>query len=813
MKRQTRAIVIGGGIAGASVLYQLAKAGWSDAMLVEQGDLADGTTWHSAGHCIVPYVSRHLTHFTRESISTFRDLELETGRSPGFLEIGALTLATTPGRVDELRRLAGAARSEDVPYELIGPAEAARIWPLAELDGVLLAGYSPSAGRVDPSTVTAILAAAAAARGAEVHRQTSVTGVRQLPSGSWEVATSQGPVEAEVVVNAAGQWARDVGRLSGLEIPTLPLEHQYVLTAPIAELAGVRDLPILRDPDCGFYLRQEGEGVLIGVYEDDVRAWGADGIPDDFLRQLLPGDLDRIAGLVEGAGRRVPVVADAGIRTVLNGPDAYTSDDQFIMGPVAGRPTYFLFAGFNSAGVQTAPGAARYLVEWIVGGEPTTDLDEFDARRFGPQVVGRRYLDVRAKETYRSHYPIRYPTEEHHSGRPSRTSPLHDLLRARGGVFGERFGWERPLFFGDPDGSTVDDGSFRRPAWFERTRAEAAAIHERVGIIDQTSFSKHLVEGPGAAAFLDGMIATALPEVGRVGYAILLTNRGTIDNDLTISRLDDDRFYLVGAASGEVRDRERLLEHAPTNGSVAITSVSTRFGALTITGPGARTLLERASGQSFADDVAPFMSVRPIELGFTSGWALRVSYSGELGWEVHLPIEMLRSAYLELQACGRDLGLTDAGYRVLDALGMERGYGAIGADLSRDYSPIEAGLGTLIRMDKGPFVGRDGLLDRHRDGVPRHRAWLLFDADVPVLPSGMEPVSQGGRLVASTVRGGHGHRLGRAIAVAYLPTDVVEDPSGLTVGILDEEWPVVAERRAPYRAGASRPTTAAGASA
>lgn len=799
MRSGARVVVIGGGIAGASVLYQLVRHGWSDVVLVEQGDLADGTTWHSAGHCIVPYVSRQMTHFTRESIATYRRLEAESGRATGFLEIGSLTLATTSERVDELRRLEGAARVEDVPYQLISPDEAAKLWPLASYEGVILAGHSPRAGRVDPSSGTAALAAAAVQGGAEIHRRTRVTAVDLLRSGEWSITTGQGMIRAEYVVNAGGQWARDIGHLSGIDIPTVPLEHQYILSAPIAELAGLRDLPILRDPDRGFYLRQEGEGLLVGVYEDDVRAWAVDGIPPGFLHQLLPGDIDRIASLVECAGRRVKVLADAGIRTVVNGPDAYTPDDRFIMGPVPGHPTYFVFAGFNSAGVQTSPGAARYLAEWMIEGEPTTDLDEYDARRFGPQTRSVRYLVEGAKETYRNHYPVRHPIEERRSGRPSRTSPLHDLLAQRGAVFGERFGWERPVWFAPPGGPAADQQSFHRPGWFNAVRAESLAIRDRVGIVDQTSFAKHIVEGPGAAGFLDKVIATKLPAVGRIGYAIVLAERGGIAMDLTIARLATDRFYLVGAAAGEVRDRHYLLERMPTDGSVRVESVTTEIGVLTVAGPRSAELIERVSGVPLSSTDTPFLSHREIPIGYATVRAMRLSYTGELGWELHLPIEFLRPTYLALREAGADLGLTDVGYRSLDWLGLEMGFGALGSDLTRDYSPMEAGLGRLIRLDKGSFVGRDALLERHASGVDRHRVWLLLEPSSEAQPNGMEPVSRDGELVGFTVRGGFGPRLGRAIAIAYLSTDVVESGSGLTLGILNEEYPVTISAHPPYR--------------
>jgi dimethylglycine dehydrogenase len=798
MRSHARVAVIGGGIAGASVLYHLARLGWTDTILLEQGDLADGTTWHSAGHCIIPYVSRQMTRFTRESIAVFQGLEAESGRSAGFHEIGSLTLAPTYVRADELKRLHGAARVEGVPFELIGPGEVPVIWPQATLDGVIVAGHSPTAGRVDPASATAGLTAAAKRSGAEVQRRTRVLSTQRTSAREWSISTTAGAVRAEYLVNATGQWARETARSAGVQVPIVPLEHQYVLTGAIAELEGAPAQPILRDPDNGFYLRQEGEGLLVGIYEDDVRAWGADGIPPDFLRRLLPGDIHRIAPWLKNAGRRVPILAEAGIRQVVNGPDAYTPDDRFLMGPAPGLPTYFVFAGFNSAGVQTSPGAARYLAEWIVGGEPTADLDEFDLRRFGPHAMASAYVLAGAMETYHNHYPVRHPIEERRSARPLRMSPIHELLAARGAVFGERYGWERPVWFARQGERAEDRQSFRRPAWFDAVKRECLAIRDAVGVVDQTSFSKHLVEGPGAAPFLDRMIATRLPEVGSLGYALMLNAGGGIEIDLTISRLAPDTFYLVGAAAGEVRDAERIREHLPVDGSVSIRTISTEIGVLTVSGPRSRALLERASGVSMPASEFPFMSWRELPIGLTVARALRVSYAGELGWELHVPIETLRTAYLALVAAGEDLGLVDVGYRALDSLGLEKGYGLLGADLTREYTPLRAGLGRLIRFDKGSFIGRDALLRERAAGPTTRLAWLLFEEGSPALPSGMEPVCRDGGLVGFTVRGAYGHRIDRPLAVAYLAPEVLADPRHLTVEILGEEHGVVVSPRPPY---------------
>ena len=672
------------------------------------------------------------------------------------------------------------------------------MWPTASMHGVIAAGYSPTAGRVDPASAAAALAAAAVQRGAEMCLRTRVIATNAAPDGTWLVETSGGAVEADYVVNATGQWARDVGQLAGVVIPVVPLEHQYVLSGPCAESQNGVRLPILRDPDHGFYLRQEGNGLLVGMYEDDARTWGTDGVPHDFLRKLLPPDLDRIVPWFEAAEARVPALARAGIRTIVNGPDAYTSDDRFVMGPVAGSRTYFVFAGFNSAGVQTSPGAARYLAEWIVGGEPTADLDDYDARRFGSHATSMQYLVDGAKETYRNHYPIRYPVQERESGRPLRTSPIHDQLATRRAVFGERFGWERPVWFAAEGETAEDRPSFERPNWFDAVGRECLAIRDRVGVVDQTSFSKHIVTGPGSAAFLDSLIATALPAVGSLRYALLLNSRGTIETDMTIACVAPETYYLVSAAASEVRDRERILELMPSGNDVRLRTVTTEVGVLTITGPSSRELLERITGVELSDTVAPFLSVRNLMVGHCAVRALRVAYSGELGWELHMPVEMLREAYLIIVEAGADLGIRDVGYRALESLGLEKGYGSLGLDLTREYTPLEAGLSGLIRFRKEYFIGRDALLRQREIGVTRSLAWLLLDSHVLATPSGMEPVMRGDDLVGFTVRGGYGYRIDRPLAVCYLPIEILTASPDLSMEIQGEIVPAELSVRPAY---------------
>jgi dimethylglycine dehydrogenase len=603
-------------------------------------------------------------------------------------------------------------------------------------------------------------------------------------------------VTAGTVVVAAGQWSREVAALAGARLPVVPMPHHYVLTEAVPALAGAgRELPVLRDPDRGFYVRQDGDGLLVGPFEQGVRPWALDGIPKGFSNRLLPPELGRILPALEAAAERVPVLADLELAKVLHGPDGYTPDGLPLMGFVPGARDLFVLAGFSIFGIVWSGGAGRYAAEWILEGQPRDSMWEVDVRRFG-EHAGVGYTARRAVEVYEREYDIHFPEEERPAGRPLKTAPLYDRLRARGAVMGARFGWERPLWFGEGR----DVYSFRRGNWHETVGEECRAVRAAVGILDQTSFGKYELSGPGAEPFLDRLCANALPaRAGRICLTQMCTPRGGIECDLTVTRLADDRFYVVSAAATEAHDLAWIERHLPADGSVRLENVTARLGVLTIAGPRSRELLQALTRADVSREAFPFFACRELELGMAAVRVLRLSYTGELGFELHHPVELQRHLYDLLLEAGEPLGLVDFGYRALDSLRLEKCYRLWGADLSADWTPLQAGLERFVRLDKGDFVGREALLAEREAGPERVLSCLVVD-DAGADAHGHEPVYErgGNRPVAYVASGGYGHTVARSLALSYLPNDRAGIGTELEVEILGERRPVVVARQPVY---------------
>jgi dimethylglycine dehydrogenase len=786
MLAKAKLVVIGGGVAGCSLLYHLARLGWTDTVLVEQHELTSGSTWHAAGLCTQFNQSYNLMALLRRSVELYETIEDETGQAVDYHRCGSLRIATTEERVHQFHHVAGIAGSVGVPFELVSPERAAELLPVMDPAGVVAAAYLPTDGHVDPTGLTTAFARGATALGATILRQTPVTGLTRSPAG-WVVETPKGDVQADVVVNAAGQWGREVARMAGHDLPLVPMQHHYVVTEPIPEIVG-RDteLPVFRDPDRSFYCRQEHGGLLVGPFERGPLPWALDGIPAGFHSRLLPPDLDRISGYLVSAGERIPAFADAGIRTVVNGPDAYTPDGRCLMGWVPGQRDLFVLAGFSIFGIVFAGGAGAYAAEWIVDGQPSDNMWELDVRRFGEYANTSSYLVARASEVFEDEYKIHFPEEERPAGRPCKTDPLYETLLARGAVMGARFGWERPLWFARDGEPARDEYSFRRGNWFDAVGDECRAVRSAVGVLDQTSFAKYLVSGPGAEAFLDRLCANRLPaEPGRMCLTQALTPQGGIECDLTVSRLKPERFYVVSAAATETHDLDWIERHAPDDGSVQVENFTDRYGVLTLAGPRSRELVRRLTAEDVSREALPFFGARHIEIGGVQAICLRVSYVGELGFELHHPIEHQGKLYGWLFEVGAELGLRDFGYRALDSMRLEKAYRLWGADMSADYSPLEAGLERFVAFDKGEFIGRAALLARE----PRIRlSTLVVDAD-GADAHGYEPVHADGDLVSYVMAGGYGHTVGESIALAYLPLDLARDGTTLEIEILGDRRP------------------------
>jgi dimethylglycine dehydrogenase len=791
-----RAVVIGGGIVGASVLYHLARAGWTDVVLVERGELASGSTWHAAGNTPHFSTSLNLSRIHLASTELYQRLEAETGQAVGFHRPGSLRLASVPDRMDEYRRHRGKARTIGLPFEVIGPDEIRRLHPLVETRGLLGAVWNPEDGHVDPTSVTQALVKGARDRGARVHRHTRVTGLGRTPGGEWWIVTDQGELLAEVVVNAAGTWAREVGQLAGLDLPIVPMEHQYLVTEAVPEITALgREMPLLREVDVSYYLRQEGHGLLLGPYERGARPFGVGGIPPGFGTGLLPPDAERLRAIVECAMARVPVLARAGVARIVNGPITYTPDGNPLLGPAFGLPGFWLACGF-SFGITQAGGAGRYLAEWIVDRQPSIDLWELDPRRYGP-YASERYAVARCIDIYEDEYAIVYPQDDRRPGRPVRTSPLYDRFRDAGAVFGVRNGWERPYWFAPAGTEPRDRPSFRRTNWFDAVGKEARAVRERAGVLELSSFSKYEVHGPGAEAFLDRLCANRLPRPGRIVLSQLLTARGTIECDVTVTRLAPERFLVLSAAAAELHDLDWLRRHASADGSVTIENVTARWGVLILAGPRARDVLSRVTDADLSNAAFPWFSVREIRAGSAPVRALRINFVGELGWELHHPVEYQVGLYEALREAGRDVGLVDFGLRAMDSLRLEKGYRAWGSDLNTEVTPLEAGLERFVAFDKGDFVGRDALLQQRRTGVRKRLATLDVDA-LDADCWGNEAVWAGDRIAGITTSGGYAHWLGRSLAVAYVDAELATPGTPLAVEVLGDRRRAVVLAEPPF---------------
>jgi dimethylglycine dehydrogenase len=798
-----RVVVIGGGIMGASLLYHLARAGWTDAVLLERGELASGSTWHAAGNTPHFNTSLNLSRIHLASTNLYGRLEKETGQAVGFHRPGSLRLASVPDRMDEYRRHRGKARTIGLPFEVIGPDEIRQLHPLVETRGLLGAAWNPDDGHVDPTSVTQALVKGARDSGARVHRHTRVTGLERTRGGEWRVATSRGDFLAEIVVNAAGTWAREVGHLVGLNLPIVPMEHQYLVTEAIPEVAALsRELPLLREVDVSYYLRQEADGLLLGPYERGAKPFGVGGIPPAFGADLLPPDPERLRAIVEGAMARVPALGRAGIQRIVNGPITYTPDGNPLLGPTFGLPGFWLACGI-SFGITQAGGAGEYLAEWIVEGQPSIDLWELDPRRYGTYAT-ERYAVARCIDIYEDEYAIVYPQDDRRPGRPARTSPLYDRLRSVGAVMGVRNGWERPYWFAPASAELRDRPSFRRTNWFDGVGREARAVRERAGLLELSSFAKYEVHGPGAEAFLDRVCANRLPRLGRIALSQLLTPRGLIECDVTVTRLEPERFLVLSAAVAELHDLDWLRRHAPGDGSVVIENVTTRWGVLILAGPRARDVLARVTDADLSNEAFPWLSARQILAGSAPVRALRINFVGELGWELHHPIEYQVGLYEALKAAGEDVGLVDFGLRAMDSLRLEKAYRAWGADINTEVTPLEAGLDRFVAFGKGDFIGHEALLRQRRDGVRKRLATLAveaLDADC----WGNEAVWAGDRIGGITTSGGYAHWLGQSLAVAYVDAELTKPGTPLAVEILGERRPARVLAEPPFDPENRRP--------
>jgi 4-methylaminobutanoate oxidase (formaldehyde-forming) len=776
MADHARAVIIGGGVGGTSIAYHLAALGWTDIVLVDRAELTSGSTFHSAGLVGQLRGSVSLTRMMMYGVDLYRRLATETGTDPAWHEVGSLRLASSTERFEELRRQAGWAKTFGLPLELIDAAEAQARFPLMSTAGVLGAVFLPTDGWLDPSGLALALAAGARARGVQVRTHTRVVAIGtshgRVTGVTLERNGERSEILADVVVNAGGMFAPEIARMAGVNVPIIPMAHEYLFTGRIEGVhAG---LPQLRDPDNLVYFREEVGGLCMGGYERHPAPWALDGIPADFNGKLLAPDWPRFAEIMDGAVRRVPAIADAGVNRMINGPEAFTPDNEFILGESEVRG-FFVAAGFCAHGIAGAGGIGRQMAAWIVEGEPELDLWKMDIRRFGAQYRSQAYTLARTTEVYATYYDIHYPNEERRAGRPLRTSPTFEILTGLGASFGEKSGWERPNWF--ESNAAAGDESLRPRGWAgmhwsPAIGAEALATRRAAGLFDESSFAKLEVAGSGAAAFLGRMCANDVDRpVGSIVYTQLLDRRGGIQADLTVTRLAEDRYLLVTGTAFGNHDAAWLLRHLPEDGSVVLSDLTSSRVCYGLWGPRSRDILAAVTRDDVSDAAFPYLTARQVTVGSVPVLALRVTYVGELGWELYAPTEYGRALWETLWAAGMPHGLVAAGYRAIDALRLEKGYRAWSSDITPDETPFEAGLGFAVALDKGvDFIGREALVNP-REAAPRRRLRCLVLDDPRSVCLGNEPVRVGGAVVGRVTSGGYGFAVERSIAYAYLPPD------------------------------------------
>jgi glycine cleavage system aminomethyltransferase T/glycine/D-amino acid oxidase-like deaminating enzyme len=761
-------VVIGGGVIGTSVSYHLAKMGWPDVLLLEQGQLSCGTTWHAAGLVGQLRASESGTRLVQYSTELYATLEDEVGLSTGFRRCGGVTVARSRDRLIQLQRTAAAAAAFGLECELISPAQAGEFYPIMAVGDLAGAIWLPGDGRADPTDLTAALARGARRRGAVIKERTRVTGILTAGPAVCGVRTDDGDVEAEIVVNCAGQWAKQVGAMCGVNVPLHSAEHFYVVTE---QIDGVhRDLPILRDPDGYTYFKEEVGGLVVGGFEPKAKPWVApDALPYPFEFQLLDEDWDQFSILMENALLRIPALQETGIKKFYNGPESFTPDNQFILGEAPELRNFFVAAGFNSVGIASAGGAGRALAEWIIDGDPGCDLTAVDIRRFAPFNGNNRWLHDRVAEILGLHYAVPWPNRELDTARPLRRSPVYHLLAGAGAGFGTKMGWERANFFAPPGESPEIRYSWGKQNWQPWSSAEQQAARGAVALFDQTSFSKYLLAGPDAARALQWLCTADVGiEPGRTAYTGMLNQRGTYEADITVTRLSDEEFLLVSSAASTERDKDHIRRHLPAGCRAVLTDVTSSYAVFGVMGPKSRELLSALSGSDLSNEAFPFGASRQIDVGYATVRATRITYVGELGWELYVPAEFAVGVYGDLTAAGAGLGLVNAGYCAIESMRLEKGYRAFGRELTPDFGPAEAGLLFACKLKTDiSFLGREAVEKARADGPRRKLVSLVLD-DPDAMIWGGELILRDAAPAGQLTSGAWGESVGACVGLAYV---------------------------------------------
>ncbi len=803
MKSRARVAVIGGGVVGVSARYHLAKKGWGDdVVLLEKAELTSGSTWHAAGLLPLFNMSYSVGQLHKYSVNLYQELEEETGQPVGFAQVGNLRLAMNQDRMDEYHQYAATARTIGVKVEFLTPDEIKKLWPMCDIGGLVGAIFHPDDGYIQPADLTQALAKGARARGATIYRNTPVLAIERTSGGDWLLQTPKGDIACEHVISASGNYARQTGAMVGLDIPVIPVEHQYIVTEPHPQLQkrradGHPEMAVLRESDGSWYLREENGGFILGIYEQGAPACYVDGPDPQAEYELFQEDIERLAPYVEAAMARVPAFAEVGMKQVYNGAIAYTPDGNPIIGPAWGVDNFWLSEG-HSFGITAAGGGGWQLAEWIVEGEPTVDMLGVEPRRFGDYAT-QQYLVEKNEEAYENVFVIHYPDEERAAGRPLRTAPCYGRLRDMGAVFGQKFGWERANWFASEGMAQEDDWSFRRSKWFDAIGREIRNVNEHAGLLDMTAFAKCRISGPGAASFLDYLVANRIPKkIGQIGLCHALNGNGGVHSEFTILREKDDSYYLVSAGAWQRLDHDYIRRYLPTDGSVQFVNLTGAIGVLVLAGPKSRQILHKVSCSDFSNEAFRWLTAQDILVGKAPVNAMRVNYVGELGWELHHPIEYQNHIFDVLFVAGEEFGLQPFGIRAMDSMRYEKSYRMVGTELSIEYSAYESGMGRFVHTDKGDFLGREALLAWQKEGFKNQLVTLevqdVGDADA----LGNNALTVDGELVGRATGGHFGFRIGKSLALGMVRPDLAQPGSEVSIEILGKDYKAVVIGDSPY---------------
>ena len=803
MKSQAKVVVIGGGVVGVSALYHLAKKGWGEeVVLIEKGELTSGSTWHAAGLLPLFNMSYSVGQIHKYSVELYKDLEKETGQQVGFSQVGNLRLAMNHERMDEYFQYAATAKTIGIDVNFLTPDEVKAIWPLCETDNLVGAILHPEDGYIQPADLTQAMAKGARARGATIYRNTAVLSIEQSSQGGWKIETNKGTITCDHVVSATGNYARQTGAMVGLDIPVMPVEHQYIVTEPHPEIinrqnSGLPEMAVLRESDGSWYLREENGGFILGPYEKGAPCCYVDGPNPDAEYELFQEDIDRLMPHIEAAMARVPAFAEVGFKQVYNGAIAYTPDGNPIIGPAWDIDNFWLSEG-HSFGITAAGGAGWQLAEWIIEGEPTIDMLGVEPRRFG-DYVSKDYLIDKTEEAYSHVFIIHYPDEEREAGRPLKTAPCYERLKSMGAVFGQKFGWERANWFVDGEMEQVDHWSFRRSKWFDAVGKEVINVTNNVGVLDMTAFAKCRIFGKHALKFLDNLLANKIPQKsGQIALCHALNSNGGIHSEFTVLKEKEESYYLVSAGALQRLDHDYIKKYMSQDDDVHYQNLTDEKGVLVLAGPKSRELLERVSDNDFSNEAFPWLSAQEIEIDDCRITAMRVNYVGELGWELHHELNDQNKIFDKLFENGSDLGLKPFGIRAMDSMRFEKSYRMVGTELSIEYSAFESSMDRFIQTDKENFLGKESLLAWQKKNNQSRLVTLEVDEIKNADVLGNNAVTIEGQLIGRATGGNFGYRVNKSLALAMLDIEKAEVGTRCSIDILGEIHPATVIADSPF---------------